>query len=124
MTIQEWSRYELDYGRRLVNSGVEGARTGGEEFLHGEPLAPVLCESARGALGFAAAGACIALLGKGNKSGIRALPRGICGAAIGFGLGLAWRSRHLGASVASAAWKKIGRARDEHWLERHPIDYA
>jgi hypothetical protein len=46
------------------------------------------------------------------------------GAAIGFGLAVAWVNRHLEASVASGAWKNMGRARDEHWLEKNPIDYA
>jgi hypothetical protein len=30
----------------------------------------------------------------------------------------------LAASVAFGALRNIDRVRDEHWLERHPIDYA
>lgn len=124
MTLREWSRYELDYGRKLVNSGIEGARSAGQEFLQGEPVGPILCDSARKAMGLAAAGACIGLLGARRKSAGRALAQGICGGVIGFGLGIAWGNRKLGTRAAAVAWKKMGRARDEHWLELHPIDYA
>ena len=76
----------------------------------------------------AAVGACVGLVGSylGNrrKSAGRAFAFGIVGGAIGFGVGLAWENRRLEASVVSGAWKNIGRARDEHWLDRHPIDYA
>jgi len=26
--------------------------------------------------------------------------------------------------VASKSWKSVGKIRDEHWLEKNPIDYA
>ncbi len=124
MTLREWSKYELEYGRKLMDSGLDGARTGGHEFLEGKPLTPVLCDSARSALGFAAAGACIGLLQGRKKTKWKVLALGVGAGAIGFGVGMAWNNRRLAASVASAAWKKVGRARDEHWLELHPIDYA
>jgi hypothetical protein len=59
-----------------------------------------------------------------QESASRAFAFGMFGGAIGFGLGVAWGNRRLGASVVSGAWKNIGRARDEHWIERNPIDYA
>ena len=59
-----------------------------------------------------------------HKSASSALVFGMVGGAIGFGLGVASGNRRLGTSVVSAAWKNIGRARDEHWLEKNPIDYA
>jgi hypothetical protein len=49
---------------------------------------------------------------------------GLLGGAIGFGAGVAWESRRLTASVAGSALRNIGRVRDEHWLTKHPIDYA
>jgi hypothetical protein len=128
MNLREWSKSEIDYSRKLLNSGLEGARSGRKAFLHGEPLTPVLNESARNALSVAAAGACIGLLGSylGNrhKSASRAFAFGVFGGAVGFGVGVAWGNRRLEATVFSGAWKNIGRARDEHWLERNPIDYA
>lgn len=124
MTLREWSKYEIEYGRKLMDSGLDGARSGGHEFLEGKPFTPFLRDAARNALGFAAAGACIGLMQGRKKTGLKALAFGVCGGAIGFGVGMAWSNRRLAASVASAAWKKVGRVRDEHWLELHPIDYA
>jgi len=46
------------------------------------------------------------------------------GGAIGFALGVAWQSRRLAASMTSAALGGMGKVRDEHWLEKNPIDYA
>ncbi|MGO9796465.1 MAG: hypothetical protein ACLPLZ_10275 [Terracidiphilus sp.] len=76
----------------------------------------------------AALGACIGVLGSYSgyrrKSIARTLAFGFLGGAIGLGAGLAWESRRLTASVAGSALRNIGRVRDEHWLTKHPIDYA
>ena len=128
MKLCDWSKSEIDYGRKLFSSGLEGARSSREEFLHGKPRTPFLSESTGNAMGVAAIGACIGLLGSylgsQHKSARRAFAFGIFGGAIGFGVGVAWGNRHLAANVASGVWKNIGRTRDEHWLERNPIDYA
>jgi hypothetical protein len=52
------------------------------------------------------------------------LAYGLLGGAIGFGAGVAWESRRFTASVADGALRNIGKVRDEHWLTKHPIDYA
>jgi hypothetical protein len=128
MNLRERSKSDFEYGRKLLNSGLEGARSGREAFLHGRPLILLLSESARKALRVAAVGACIGLLssyvGNRHESANRAFAFAMFGGAIGLGLGVAWGNCRLGASVVSGAWKHIGRARDEHWLERNPIDYA
>lgn len=128
MNWQERSKSSVDYGRKLLDSGVEGARNGQEEFLHGEPVAPFLGESLRKALKPAALGACLGVLGsypgKRPTTASRVFAFGLVGAAIGFSTGVVWESRRLGASVISGALKSICRVRDEHWLESHPIDYA
>ncbi|MGA8489625.1 MAG: hypothetical protein WB711_04335 [Terriglobales bacterium] len=59
-----------------------------------------------------------------SKSIVRALAFGLLGGAIGLAAGIAWESRSLTASAASGALKSIGKIRDEHWLAKHPIDYA
>jgi len=59
-----------------------------------------------------------------EKSTIRALAFGLLGCSIGFGAGMVWESRRLTVSAASGALKNIGKVRDEHWLTKHPIDYA
>jgi hypothetical protein len=128
MNLQEWSKSNADYGRKLLDSGLEGARSGREAFLHGGAVGPFLGKSVRNALKPAVFGVCLGVVGSssGNyhKSASRAVAYGVLGGAIGFGLGVAWQSRRLAASVASSAFGNIRRVRDEHWLEKNPIDYA
>ena len=128
MKVSEWSKSNIDYGRKLFDSGLEGARSGEGAFLHGKPLAPFLEESARHALKPAVIGLLLGVLGSraGNahNSTGRALVFGLLGGAIGFGVGVAWGNRRLAASVTSSAFRSMGKVRDEHWLENNPIDYA
>ena len=63
MNFMEWSKSNVDYGRKLVDSAVEGARTGEGKFLKEESLISFLGESARQALAPAAIGACLGALG-------------------------------------------------------------
>jgi hypothetical protein len=127
MTLSEWSKSSVVYGRKLMGSGLEGVRVGKETFLDGEPFEPFLSESVRRALKPAAIGACLCLLGnrsRRHQSAGRTFAAAFLGGAIGFGAGLVWESRCLTQSIASEALKNIGKVRDEHWLEKHPIDYA
>ena len=122
------SNSTLQYAERLVNSGLQGARAGRDLFLHGRALAPYLNHSALIALGPAALGACLGVMGSHppsrRSSAAKAFAYGVLGGAVGFGVAVVWESRRLAASVASGVANSIARARDEHWLERHPIDYA
>jgi len=128
MDLREWSKTNADYGRRLLDSGLAGARSGQQAFLQGESLAPFLNESVQSALKPAVLGACIGVLsscpGYRQKSMARTLAFGLVGCVIGLGVGVVWKNRRLAASVAGSALKNIGRVRDEHWLIKHPIDYA
>jgi hypothetical protein len=128
MNFYEWEKSSADYGRKLLHSGLDGARCGREEFLQGEPLNVFVNKSARHAMMAAAIGAGIGLLGglaaKRNSSAGRALAGVVLGGAFGFGAGVAWECRHLGTSIVTRALKDIGKVRDERWLEKHPIDYA
>ena len=128
MSVSEWSKTSIDYGKKLLDSGLEGARSGEGEFLHGEPLAPFLEESARHALEPATVGVFLGVLGScaGNerRSIAKTLLYGLLGGAIGFGVGMAWSSRRLAASVTANAFKSMNKVRDEHWPENNPIDYA
>ena len=129
MNFVEWSKSSVDYGRKLVDSAVEGARTGEDEFLEleEEALRPYLEESARVSLAPAAVGACLGLLsgclGRRRSVG-KSLALCIAGGVLGFGAGMIWENRRFAVSVASGAWKGISKTRDEHWFENHPIDYA
>ena len=127
MALRVWSKLSSDYGRKLLDSGIEGAHSGEEAFLDGKPLTPFLNESVCSAVTPAVLGAFIGALSSymgQRKSVARRLAYGLLGGAIGLTAGLAWESRRLTASMADGALRNIGKARDEHWLEKHPIDYA
>jgi hypothetical protein len=125
MTVREWSSSNAEYGRRLVSSGLEGARSGREAFLHGGAFAPYIRTSFRNALGPAAIGVCLGILQSlPKKRYARTVGAAVIGGVVGFGIGLVWQTRRLTASVASEAFERIEKVRDEHWLEKHPIDYA
>ena len=127
MNVLEWSKSEVDYGRKLMDSAVEGARRGEDEFLQEEPLGRYLQRSALHAMGPSVLGACLGWFGgclENRHSKNRALVCAFLGGALGFGAGVIWENRKLTASVASTAWKNINKTRDAHWLEKNPIDYA
>ena len=122
------SPHYLRYGRTLVKSGVSGLRSGRETHLNGKPLSAVLTESARASLSLATIGACAGLLRLYVSDRRGRVPKtvawSVLGSAIGFCAGFAWKTRELTASMGRASLKQMGAVRDEHWLERHPIDYA
>jgi hypothetical protein len=128
MELRNWSKSEFEYGRRILNSAVDGARGGREAFLKGRCLTPFLREGLLSALKPAVVGASIGVLGSypgdRHRSLGRALAFGFAGWAIGLGAGVAWETRGLTERVISTALRNIGRMRDERWLEKNPIDYA
>jgi hypothetical protein len=127
MSVHTWMKSNADYSRKLVHSAVEGACSGEEAFLHGQPLPEFAAMSTRCALRPAALGALIGIVGSvsGRKRHpARMLAYGFLGGAIGFAAGFVWQSRELVENVALTAWNRIGNVRDEHWFEKNPIDYA
>jgi hypothetical protein len=130
MDVKDWVKSNVDYGRKLVDSGIEGARSGQDEFLNGEPLAPFLGESVKASIAPAAIGACVGALvaypfyRKKSSTATATIAYGLLGCVVGLTAGMAWKSRHLSASVASGAMRNMGKVRDEKWLNQHPINYA
>jgi hypothetical protein len=128
VNLVQWSKSNVQYGHKLVDSALEGARTGEDEFLREKPLASFLGDSAREALASAVVGACVGALsgylGLGQRSRTRALVSGLLGGAVAFGAGMIWESRSLTTTVACSSWKRLSKTRDEHWFEKNPIDYA
>jgi len=128
MNFRSWSQSEVEFGRKVLTSGLAGARSGQESFLHGRSLTPFLSDAMQHALAPAFVGACVGVLGSYSGGRRRPLNKvlafGVLGWVVGLGVGIIWESRGLTASVASDALRNIDRVRDEHWLERHPIDYA
>ncbi len=128
MGLRTWSKANLEFGRKVLDSGLEGAHSGREAFLHGRPLTPFLHESISSAWKPAVLGACVGALagypGNRHKSTSRMFAFGILGATFGFVTGVAWESRGFTVSVARGALRNMEKVRDAHWLETHPIDYA
>jgi len=118
----------VDYGRKLLNGGLNGARNGSGEFLRGKPISSVVTTSARSAIGPAVLGTCLGILSGvfagEKKSAGRAALFGLAGCALGFATGVAWKNRQFAASVAQGAAKNIGQLRQEHWMEKNSIAYA
>jgi hypothetical protein len=131
MDLRKWSNSEIEYGRKVLDSGIEGIRSGRDAFLEGNPFTPFLNESARKALKPAALGACVGgflgALGAGpenHRSIGKMLIFGLLGGAIGFSTAMAWEGRRLAEIAASEALRNIHKVRDEHWVEKHPVAYA
>jgi hypothetical protein len=127
MNILQWSKSEVDYGRKLMDSAVEGARRGEGDFLKDQSLGRYLERSALHAVMPAILGACLGWFGgylEKQRSTSRVLACTFLSGAIGFGAGVIWENRKLTASIASSMWRSINKTRDAHWFEKNPIDYA
>jgi hypothetical protein len=128
MSVGRWVKSSADYGQRIVDAGIEGARSGEGEFLEDKRLISVLGESARDSMVPTAVGVAVGvLIGYAiyrRNSAARSLACGLLGGLLGFGGGMAWENRRLGASVVSGAMRNIGKVCDEQWLRRNPITYA
>ena len=125
----EWLRSRIDYGRNLLDSGLDGARSTRETTLAGEPMATMLTRSARKARRLTTIGACIGVLGAylpSRRKPICSATLGwtLVGAALGFSAGMAWETRRLTGAMARGAMKNMDTVRDAHWLQRNPITYA
>lgn len=127
MDLPNWSS-QFEYGRKMLNSGLLGARDGQEEFLDGRPLGAFLADSLRTAVSPAAIGLCVGLLGSCQRnrrnSLARALSFGLLGGAIGFGASLVWENRRLASSAVQGASRNVIRIRDERWMKKNSIAYA
>ena len=130
MRHEPWLKSELEYGRDLIYSAVQGARSAGEHALATEPARTVLARSARASLPWAAIGASVGLLSVYSASKHESIRNrilfGILGAVIGIGFGtnVALSTQQLTGEIVHGAVRSINTVRDAHWLAKHPIDYA
>ena len=119
----------IEFGKALVEHGVAGAREGRREYLQAHSVRSILSQSARksglpaAAIGVIACALpmCIAPKPRRLKNSLAYV---LAGAAAGFLAGLAWGARDIAAVMTRSARKQLNAARDEHWLQEHPIDYA
>jgi len=128
MNIGDAIKSNIEYGNNLVESGLEGASTGGKAAIEDHRVATELAQAVYDSWQPALAGACIGLLAgyltDDRKPARGALVGSLLGAALGFGGGMAWGSRQLTGAMARGAMRSINQARDARWLETNPIDYA
>ncbi len=117
----------LAYGRKLVNAGISGIRTGRENF-DPQRASALVSNSAEESLKLALVGACLGILPaclmRRRSRFSSALVLGVAGSALGFCAGFSWKTRKLTSSLAHSAMREVRRVKDEHWLETNPIDYA
>ena len=126
MRHKPWLKSELEYGRDLIHSGVEGARSAREHALATEPVGAILARSARASLPWAAIGASVGFVYSARKhESIRnGVLLGVLGAVIGVGTSVAFSTRQLTGEIVHGAVQNTKTVRDAHWLAKHPIDYA
>ena len=128
MRHEPWLKSELEYGRDLIHSAVQGARSAREHALATEPVGTMLARSARASLPWVAIGASVGLLSvysaRKHESIRNQVLFGILGAVIGFGTNVALSTRPLTGEIVHGAVRNINTVRDAHWLAKHPIDYA
>jgi hypothetical protein len=128
MRHEPWLKSELEYGRDLIHSAVQGARSAREHALATEPVGTMLARSARASLPWAAVGASMGLVAVYSRSKHESIRNqvlfGILGAVIGLGTNVALSTRQLTGEIVHGAVQNIKTVRDAHWLAKHPIDYA
>jgi hypothetical protein len=118
----------IAYGKKLVDSGLEGASQAGKEVFAEAPLGAVLSRAAKESWKPAVIGACAGIAAsvwKRDRDPAKgAILGGLVGAALGFSGGILWGSRAVTGAVVRGAMKNVNAARDQRWLEENPIDYA
>ncbi len=118
---------KLTYGRKLVNAGISGVRAGRKEFTS-ERASVLVTNSAAESLKLALLGTFLGAVSAGmlrrRSQGINAFLFGITGGMVGFLAGFSWKTRTLTSTLAHSAMHEVRQAKDEHWLETNPIDYA
>ena len=124
----DWLKSEVEYGRDLADSGLQGARTACDSMLNGEAVGTVFSRSARASwaptMMGAGVGALCGLLAQRKPNTTAVLAMGVVGSFVGFTAGVAWETRQLSSGMARGAMRNIGSTRDLHWLDRHPINFG
>ena len=112
------------YLKQLVRAGLDGIDSARNELGGGDLTSRLETVGWRPTV----VGATVGMLGThliGNrKSASRLAMGGLVGSILGFGAALAWASRGFIGPAARTAVRRMSAARDAHWLETHPIDYA
>jgi len=117
----------LAYGRKLINASISGIRNGRDDLGYNS-VSNCMLEAVPDSLKLAAVGACLgvlpAVLTKRRSRVSTMIAFGAACGALGFVAGFTWKTRKVTSSLAHSALREVRKVNDEHWLERHPIDYA
>jgi len=115
------------YGRKLINAGISGIRSG-QQDLGPRSVSNCMVAAVPGSFKLAALGACLGvlpgLLMRRRSRVSNAIALAAAGSALGFCAGLTWKTRKVTTSLAYSALREVRKVNDERWLEKHPIDYA
>jgi hypothetical protein len=118
----------VEYGRKLVNAGITGIRSGQDSARGADSLRKIAADAALDSLVLASIGACVGLLrsqfAEKRDRPAKALALGALGSVLGFCVGFGWKTRRVTSSVAHSTARELRKVRDERWLELNPIDYA
>lgn len=110
----------VNYGRKLVKAGVSGICASERLTAGGRASSESLGESAFDSLTLAATAMCIGLV----TARTRRLRKSFVLGALGFCGPLAWAACSILSTLTRSACHEIQKVSDEHWLQKHPIDYA
>ena len=128
MSISEKIKTNLAHGQELVASGVEGAAEARKAMLELPETTDIVADAAQESWQAAAigvmAGAIFGVLTDDRKPLRGVITGGLLGAVLGFAGSFAWKTRPLTSSMLHGAGKRIGTTRDQHWLEKHPVNYG
>ena len=111
---------ELSYFKQLVSAGWNGVTSARRE-ANGTVLAP---HSKAMLWTPVAIGAAAGALGTHLVARRRSMSRVAVGCAVAVRATLAWASRHFTGRAVRGAVRNVNAARDAHWLQNNPIDYA
>jgi hypothetical protein len=129
MTIGNWLKSEVEYGRDLADSGWQGALTAWDTVIQTEPVGEMLSRSVRASwaptvMGAGVGALCALLVQRRRTSAPIAVALGVAGGVVGFTAAVAWETRQISSEVARGALRKISTTRDSHWLDKHPINFG
>ena len=114
---------DLTYLGQLISAGWDGVATARKE-----PGGVLALDAGNAIWRPTAIGSAIGALGTGlignRRSGGRVAMGGLAGGVLGLSAALAWSSRGFTRHALRSAARKVNAARDAHWLEKNPIDYA
>ena len=115
---------DFTYLKQLAGAGLDGIVSARHE-LPGGVFSPMSASAVwtPAAIGAAAGMLSARLVGR-RASRYSLAMGGLVGSAVGLAAAAAWASRQFTGTAARRALPLLNAARDAHWLQKHPINYA